>query len=59
MLTFPAIVSTPVAVFVPAPLNVMLLKVLAPIFAAPEPLKLIVEPVAVNVPVFVQLPPTL
>ncbi len=52
--TFPAMLNAPVAVLVPAPLKVMLLKVLVPILPAPLPLKSIVLPVAVNVPLFVQ-----
>ena len=58
MLTFPATASAPAAVFTPAPLNVTLLKLPAPMLPVPEPLKSMVEPAAVNVPLFVQFPPT-
>ena len=57
-LTFPAMINAPVAVFTPAPLKMMLLKLLAPMLPAPGPLKSMVDPVAVNVPLLVQLPPT-
>ena len=56
--TFPATDNVPVAVFVPAPLKVILLKLLEPIVPLSAPLNSIVEPVAVKVPEFVQLPAT-
>ena len=58
MLTLPAIAKAPVAVFAPEPLKLILLKLPVPILAAPDPLRSMVELVAVNVPLFVQLPPT-
>lgn len=57
-LMLPAMVNAPVAVFIPAPLKVTFWKLPAPILAATAPLKSIVEPVAVKVPVFVQSPLT-
>ena len=54
----PSASIVPVAVFVPVPLIVILLKLLAPIALAEAPLKLIVEPVAVKVPLLVQFPLT-
>ena len=58
MFTLPVIANIPVAVLAPAPLKLILLKLLAPILAEAEPLKSIVELPAVNVPDFVQFPPT-
>jgi hypothetical protein len=57
-LKFPEAVIVPVAVLIPVPLMVRWLKLLAPIVLADPPLKLIVDPVEVNVPLFVQFPPT-
>ena len=56
--TFPAMLSDPIAVFVPVPEKVMFSKLDAPIEAAVIPLKSIVEPAAEKVPEFVQFPPT-
>ena len=57
-LKFPEAVMFPVAFLVPAPLMMIWLKLLAPIVLAEAPLKSIVEPVAVKVPLLVQFPPT-
>ena len=58
-LKFPATLIAPVAVFVPLPLIVRLLKLLAPTVLATSPFKLIVDPVALKVPSFVQFPFTM
>ena len=56
ILKFPSTEIVPVAVLLPAPLILILLKLLALIVLAASPLKLIVDPVAINVPLFIQLP---
>ena len=59
IVTDPAIFNAPVAVFVPAPLKVTLLKLPAPmLWAALLLLKFTVEFPGVNVPLLVQLPET-
>src|ERR1041385_479019 len=55
----PPMVRLPPSVFAPAPLKVTLAKVLAPMACAEPPLKLMVPEPGLNVPLTVQLPPTL
>ncbi|MEI8086770.1 MAG: hypothetical protein WCG93_11200, partial [Paludibacter sp.] len=60
MVALPAMLNAPVALFTPALANDTLLKLLAPMLCeALLLLKLMVEPVSVNVPLLVQLPATL
>ena len=55
---FPETVIDPVAILVPVPLMVILLKLLALILLVPEPLKITLLELGVKVPLFVQFPLT-